>query len=146
MYVGLRHPRVFAKPLTSAFAVYAAIATAFSSSLISFLKPCPLWCHRQNGLQVFPCGCKFSNLHFSDTMKILSPQELWAASFLMWLQVFQLALAFDKMEILSPQDIPPSDPQLVPRRKYSTDSAGEAFPEGSFSQWEKGHQNCKSRG
>jgi len=36
--------------LASAFAVSTAIATAFSSSLISFLKPCPLWCHRSNVL------------------------------------------------------------------------------------------------
>ena len=34
-------------------------------------------CHRKTVLQVFPCGCKFSNL---------------------WVQVFQLALAFDKMK------------------------------------------------
>ena len=47
--------------LASAFAVYSAIATAFSSSLISFLKPCPLWCPRRNVLQVFPCGCEFVN-------------------------------------------------------------------------------------
>ena len=49
-------------PLASAFAVSTAIATAFSSSLISFLKPCPLWCHRhkERWLQVFPCGCEFS--------------------------------------------------------------------------------------
>ena len=73
-------PRFPAKALlahasrASAFAVYTAIATSFSSSLISVLKPCPLWCHRQNvlqvfpmWLQVFPCGCEFSNLHMPST-------------------------------------------------------------------------------
>ena len=48
--------------LASAFVVYTATATEFSSSLISFLKPCPLWCHRRNVLQVLPCGCKFSHV------------------------------------------------------------------------------------
>ncbi|MEI7781812.1 MAG: hypothetical protein WCJ18_07790, partial [Planctomycetota bacterium] len=33
---------VYPQPANSAFAVYTAIATAFSSSLISFLEPCPL--------------------------------------------------------------------------------------------------------
>ena len=69
--------------LASAFAVYTAIAKAFSSSLISFLEPCPLWCHRSNVLHIFTCGCKFSHVGASfqladstrDTMKILSPQR-----------------------------------------------------------------------
>jgi len=43
-------------------------------------------------------------LHFPDTMEILSPQETWAASFPMWVQVFNLHFP-DKMEILSPQDV-----------------------------------------
>jgi len=34
----------------------------------------------------------------------------------------------------------------LPSRHYPADSAEEAFSEGSFSQWEKGHQNCKSGG
>ncbi|MEI6257830.1 MAG: hypothetical protein WCQ77_14435, partial [Planctomycetota bacterium] len=62
-----------------------AIAIAFSSSLISFLEPCLLGAIAQK------C-CKFSHVGAS----------------------FQLALAFDTMEILSPQDIQASDPQLVP--------------------------------
>jgi len=84
--------------LASAFAVYRAIATAFSSSLISFLKPCPLgaiaktccrsvtsmsrkdrsekscvlsllWVH------IFPCGCEVFNLHFSDKMESCRHRE-----------------------------------------------------------------------
>ena len=38
------------------------------------------------------------------------------------------------------------DGELCPSRKYPTDSAEEPSSEGSFSQWEKGHHNCKSRG
>jgi len=77
----------------------------------------------------------------------------------MWVRVFNLHFP-DKMksrrhkerekprhdEILSPQEIPASDPRLVPSRKYPADSAEEPFSEGSFSQWEKGLHNCKSRG
>ena len=40
-------------------------------------------------VQVFSRGCKFSPV---------------GASFLPWVQVFQLALAFDTMEISSPQE------------------------------------------
>ena len=68
---------------------------------------CPMW------LQVFPCGCKFSTCRI-DTMKscrhkrhenlvslrIQLPQV--AASFPMWLQVFNLQDRQD--EILSPQE------------------------------------------
>ena len=55
-------------------------------------------------LQGFPCGCKFSHVAASFPMwlqvfnlqdrqdEILSPQERWAASFPMWVQVFNLHL------------------------------------------------------
>ena len=79
--------------LASAFAVYRAIKTAFSSSLISFLKPRPL------GAIAKMC-CEFSHV---------------GASFLLWQRVFNLLIRQDdKMEILSPQEILESDPRLVP--------------------------------
>jgi len=134
--------------LASAFAVYTAIATAFSSSLISFLKPCPLGaiaktcckfshvgasfqlalafdkmksCRHKRyrnlildwfrtsvfelWLQVFPCGCKFSNLHFPDKMKScrhktyghLVLNGFRASVFKPWLQVFPCGCKFSNL-------------------------------------------------
>ena len=81
-------PDLVVEILSSAFAVYTAIATAFSSSLISFLKPRPL------GAFAKMC-CKFSHVGAS----------------------FQLAL-LRQDEILSPQEIPESDPRLVPSQCF----------------------------
>jgi len=131
----------------SAFAVCIAITTAFSHVGASF----PMW------VRVF-------QLALPRQDEILSPQETWVRVFQLalprqdeisspqetWVRVFPCGCEFfnlhfpDKMEILSPQEIPASDPQLVPSRKYPTDSAEEAFSEGSFSQWEKGIKTTKA--
>jgi hypothetical protein len=150
------------RPRTSAFAVYTAIATAFSSRLISFLEPCPLWCHRQNVLQVFPCGCKFSNLHFPDKIKscrhkrhrhlVLSWFRSGGNNLIGRRRGIQRQGETDRQKSPWRENAArhrnrtvSSDGEPNPSRKYPTDSAEAAFSEGSFSQWEKGHQNCKSR-
>ena len=171
--------------LASAFAVYRAIATAFSSSLISFLKPCPLgaiaktccrsvtsmsrkdrsekscvlsllWVH------IFPCGCEFSTCTSPTRWNLVATGRRRGernmgsrqGCFELWPQVFPCGCEFSTCTCLR------HDGNLVatrdtmnschrsgtpcPSRKYPRDSAEEAFSEGSFSHWEKGHQNCKS--
>src|SRR5450830_1991327 len=61
--------------------------------------------HKRRGLHIFPCGCEFSNLHFPDKMEILSPQETWAASFPMWVRVFQLALPRQDGNLVATRDV-----------------------------------------
>ena len=71
-------------------------------------------CHRQTVLRVFPCGCKFSHVGASFPTctclrqdEISSPQDIPASDpqlvpsqgfFELWVQVFQLAHAFDTMK------------------------------------------------
>jgi len=106
---------LFSKAESSAFAVYTAIATAFSSSLISFLKPCPLWCHRQNVLPYTglpQCdehveegsvrkelrskpfvGASFQLADSTrDKMKSCRHKERWGGTFELWQQVFNLLI------------------------------------------------------
>ena len=53
----------------------------------------PMW------VRVFPCGCEFSNLHFSDKMKSRRHKRGGCKfSHPMWVRVFQLAHAPDKMK------------------------------------------------
>ena len=59
----------------------------------------------RSSLGFLNCGCKFSHVGASFPTctclrqdEILSPQRIVGASFPMWVQVFQLALAFDKMK------------------------------------------------
>jgi len=106
--------------------------STFSHVAASF----PMW------LQVFPCGCKFSTCRI-DKMKscrhkrqdkILSPQREVGR------ENVNRGRKASKSHCFTRWGTP------YPSRKYPADSAEEAFSEGIFSQWEKGHHNCKSRG
>jgi len=138
---------VYPQPASSAFAVYTAIATAFSSSLISFLKPRPLGAFAKMCCKFSHVAASFSHVGASFSTctclrqdEILSPQEIpasepqqvpsqgvfevvaahfqtVAASFSHVGASFQLALPRQD-EILSPQEILASDPQLVPSQGH----------------------------
>jgi len=177
-------------------------------------------CHRQNVLQVFPCGCEFSHVGASfqlalpfDKMEILSPQETrWKSCrhkryrhlILNWFRTGggdlvgscrgiqrqgetdrQKSLWIENAARHRNRDVSPDSRLWInyvldrtmrsrvrstlknrrfssgkspwmtfptgrwgtpyPRRNVPADSAEKAFSEGSFSQWGKGHRNCKSR-
>ena len=83
--------------VSSAFAVYTAIATAFSSSRISFLKPCPLAAIATTCCTFSHVGASFSmwvrvfNFYFPDKMKSCRHKRCGCEfSHPMWVRVFNL--------------------------------------------------------
>ena len=115
--------------VASAFAVYTAIATAFFSSLISFLEPCPLGAIAKVCCEFSHVGASFPTCTCLRQDKILSPQDIQASDpRLVPSQVFSncgctfshvgasfpTCTCLRQDEILSPQEILESDPQAVP--------------------------------
>ena len=118
-------------PATASYGPASYLFTACSLGFCSFHSHCDSFFQQSDHLSravsavvpslkhaasfPIPCGCKFSNLHFSDKMEILSPQETPAAHFPIPCGCEFSNLHFpDTMKSVSPQETPKSDPRLVP--------------------------------
>ena len=67
--------------VASAFAVYTAIATAFFSSLISFLEPCPLGAIATTCYRTLACRSVTTMSRKDRSEKSCVPSLLWAIIF-----------------------------------------------------------------
>jgi len=87
--------------LASAFAVYTAIATTVSSSLMSFLEPCPLGAIAQTCCRTLACRSVTSMSRKDRSEKSCVPSLLWVQVFNPWVQVFNLHMPSTRWNLVA---------------------------------------------